>query len=148
MYRQGTSAFIFNENKEFIIVLSSGKIPFWKIPAGGLELNEDSKKGLLREVKEELGIGIEIIKKSKYTEKFIWPEEVRQNKFKKEGIYYEGQERSVFIAKIKKYQEFNLQKEEISDYKWVNKDNYKQYISIPHQLDFMEQIIEEFKEYF
>ncbi|MDD3178148.1 MAG: NUDIX hydrolase [Candidatus ainarchaeum sp.] len=148
VYRKGTSAFILNDKKEFILVLGNTKHTYWKIPAGGIERNETDIEALHREVKEELGIEINILEKSKYIEKFDWSEKVRQKKLKTKGYYFEGQERSVFITKIKKNQTFKLQEEEISDYKWVNKDNYKKYISLNHQLEFMEKVINEFLEYF
>ncbi|MEI8363989.1 MAG: NUDIX hydrolase [archaeon] len=148
MYRKGVSVFILNNKKEFILVSATGKSNYWKIPAGGVENNETEEDTIQREVKEELGIEMKSLSKSKYIDKFDWPNEIRQQKFKETRIYYEGQERSVFFAKIKQNQKFKLQKKEICDYKWVNKDNYQQYIIIPSQLKFMEKIIAKNKTFF
>ncbi len=39
-----------------------GKPPQWELPGGLLEINEESKKGLLREVLEETGLNIKVWK--------------------------------------------------------------------------------------
>jgi len=144
VYRQGTSAFILNNKKEFILVIGTIKHKFWKIPAGGVDYNESQEDALHREIKEELDIKIDIIAKSKYIVKYKWPKGFKD----KLNKGYIGQEKSIFIVKLKDNQTIKTEKEEIEDYKWVDIRNYKQYISIPDQLKIMEKVIDEFKEYF
>lgn len=155
-YRKGASAFIINDKKEFLMVLAVKKNfndpDYWKIPAGGIEKNETQEEGLYRELNEELGINkddIELISLSKYTDKFNWPKNLSAEKFKRTGIWYDGQERCIFICKLTNPDfRFKLQEEEIADIKWFNKNNYKPIILFPIQVEFMEKVIEEFKEYF
>jgi 8-oxo-dGTP pyrophosphatase MutT (NUDIX family) len=155
-YRKGVSAFIINENKEFLMVLSTKENPsepdVWKIPAGGVEENEDSKTALKRELNEELGIdpnSLEILEKSKYIDKFNWPKETSEKKYKKTNIWYDGQEREIFLAKIvSKNYNFKLQLEEICDVRWVTKDNFKYLLLFKDQEETMQKVIEEFKDFF
>ena len=56
-------------------------------------------------------------------------------KLKTKGYNYEGQERSVFITKIKKNQTFKLQEEEIFDYDKISKIEGKYiYYTLNNQL--------------
>ncbi|HOW29316.1 MAG TPA: NUDIX hydrolase [archaeon] len=155
-YRHGVSAFILNDKKEFVMVLGLKKNlndpDYWKIPAGGVEKDEDSITALKRELFEEIGItenDYEIIGRSKYTDKFTWPKETSQRKFEKKSIWYDGQEREIFICKLHDSNfKFKLQEEEVAGIKWFNKNNYEPIILFPIQVEVMQKVIEEFKEYF
>lgn len=155
-YRKGVSAFIINENKEFLMVLATKEDPsepdYWKIPAGGVENNEDLITTLKRELNEELGIDpntIEILGKSKYIDKYDWPKYMSEKKFKETKIWFDGQERHIFIVKITtKNYKFKLQPEEISDIKWFNKENFKDWLLFKDQEETMLKVIEEFKDLF
>lgn len=64
-YSPAVKAFIVNNDKLFIIKRSDKDIQkpgIWEIPGGRLENDEDSAKGLKREVKEETNLDIEVIK--------------------------------------------------------------------------------------
>jgi putative (di)nucleoside polyphosphate hydrolase len=156
VYRKGVAAFILNNKKEFLMVLGAKKnnleIDYWKIPAGGVKKNETSENGLKRELFEELGLEekeYEIISKSKYKDKFDWSKKVSQRKYEQTGVFYNGQERDIFILKLKTDNfKFKLQKEEITAAKWFTKDNFKKYINIDNQKKTMQKIINEFKDYF
>jgi putative (di)nucleoside polyphosphate hydrolase len=155
-YRIGVSAFIINENKEFLLVLATKEDPLepdlWKIPAGGVEENEDSITALKRELNEELGIdpnSLEIVGKSKYIDKYNWPKETSEKKYKKTNIWYDGQEKEIFLTKIiTKNYNFKLQLEEICDVRWVNKEDFKYLLLFKDQEEIMQKIIEEFKDFF
>lgn len=151
-YRQAVSAFILNDKKEFVLVSGISDRTYWKIPAGGIEGNETQEEALYREMNEELGLeksDFKIIAKSKFVDKFNWPKEVSEEKFKRKGIWYDGQERAIFLCKLTNSNfKFKLQEEEISGFLWVNKNNYEKYMVFPIQIEFMKNVIEEFKEYF
>ena len=155
-YRQGASAFIINDKKEFLMVLAAKKDStepdYWKIPAGGVEGNEDLETALKREMLEEIGIlenDLEVLAKSKHTDKFTWPKEISQRKQKETGVWYDGQERCIFICKLKTADyKFKLQEEEIADVKWFNKEDYEKHLLFPSQVELMKKVIEEFKDYF
>lgn len=143
-YRKSVSAFILNENKEFLLILENGVKPYWKIPSGGIEKDEDELVALHREIKEELNISVKILDKSKYTQKYDWPSYIKNIDEKKNYI---GQEKKVFIAKIKNNQKIKTN-HEILEYKWVSKDSFKEYITIKKQLKFLEKVIDEKKDFF
>jgi 8-oxo-dGTP diphosphatase len=62
--RNAVKAFIINDGKVLLIKRRSNDIHKpggWDIPGGRLELNEDPYTGLIREVKEEVQLEIEIL---------------------------------------------------------------------------------------
>lgn len=73
--RVGVSAVIINENKEILVTkrsLNDDFLPgFWDIPGGGIDSGELFEEGLKREILEECGIQIEVIRQittNKYNE--------------------------------------------------------------------------------
>ena len=63
-FRIAVSSFIVNDNKLLLIKRTSDNKHFanaWEIPGGRLEIGEDPIQGVKREVKEEVGIDIEIL---------------------------------------------------------------------------------------
>lgn len=60
------NAIILNANKEILFTersLSDDFLPgYWELPGGGIDYGEAPQKALIREVKEECGLEIEIIK--------------------------------------------------------------------------------------
>ncbi len=143
-YRKSVSAFILNNKKEFILVLDRSIKPYWKLPSGGIEKNEPEVIALKREVFEELNIEIDVITKSKYSEKYIWPKEIKD----KTNNGYVGQEKTIYLTKIKENQIIKICEREILAYAWVNLNNYRQYLTIKNQISLFENIIKEFKNYF
>ena len=62
-FRIAVKAFIIKENKLFIVKRSKKDIQspnIWELPGGRLELGEDPTLGLMREIKEETGMQIEV----------------------------------------------------------------------------------------
>jgi len=61
-----TNAIILNENKEILFTqrsLNDDFLPgYWELPGGGIDYGETPQEALIREIKEECGLGIEIIK--------------------------------------------------------------------------------------
>ncbi len=155
-YRQGVSAFILNDNKEFLMVLGIkkvfNKLDYWKIPAGGIEENETHIGALKRELFEELGLkenDYVVIGKSNYKDKFSWRKELYEKPYQKRGVWYSGKEIVIFVLKLKNSNfNFKLQVEEVAKVKWFNKENYLKSIYTFNQLDSMKKVIEEFKDYF
>ena len=62
----GVGAFILNDNNEVLMLLRSeqckNEAGKWMIPGGGVDFNETLENCIIREVKEEIGIDIEVVK--------------------------------------------------------------------------------------
>jgi 8-oxo-dGTP diphosphatase len=57
--RMGAGALIFDENGRFLLVNPTYKEP-WEVPGGVVEANESPAQACVREVREELGLDIEL----------------------------------------------------------------------------------------
>ena len=57
--RMGAGALIFDENARFLLVNPTYKEP-WEVPGGVVEANESPAQACVREVREELGLDIEL----------------------------------------------------------------------------------------
>ena len=115
-YGQSVHVWIINENKEFLIQKrASSKKRFsnmWSLTAGAVDSGESSLEGAIREAKEELGIDIdkenmEFMLCLKRSNSFLDIWLVRQNIDLKDIV---------------------MQKEEVSDVKWVTKDEFEKMI--------------------
>lgn len=60
----GVGAVIMNQQNEVLLLLrkKSPEADFWSIPGGTVEMFETIEDTIIREIKEELGVNIEIIK--------------------------------------------------------------------------------------
>lgn len=144
-FRKEVTAYIVNENKEFIVVFSALANRFCKTPAGGVEENEPSEKAILREIKEELNINIEIIAKSKI--KYKW--EHAKERIIERNLKFRGSTGEVFLAKINPpNQKIKIQEEEISGYKWIKKEDVDKYFTTDTLKETAKKIFKEFKNYF
>lgn len=141
-YRQGVQAYIFNDKNEILVVCNANDANFWKMPSGGIDIGETSEETLHREVMEELGIKVRIIKKSKHKNKFDWPKEIKI----KTGNKYRGQEQEVFITKIERNQNIKPDFYEISDYKWVYFKDVNKILKLEHQQITTKKIIQEYRD--
>jgi 8-oxo-dGTP diphosphatase len=61
----GTSAFIYKDGKILLLLRSANEKAFplfWELPGGKIEFGESTEKGLRREILEETGLDIKILK--------------------------------------------------------------------------------------
>ena len=100
-------AIILNSKNEFLMV-QFGKVHNfkWHFPGGRLDENEESIKGLIREIKEETNVEVTNIKPI-YT-KFFHPEDPKY------GVF--------FIAKIKEPYEVKIT-DEHQDFRWFKRSD-------------------------
>jgi 8-oxo-dGTP diphosphatase len=56
-------AAIFTKNRKKVLLIKRRDVPVWVLPGGGIEKNEKKEDAVVREVKEETGFAIKIIKK-------------------------------------------------------------------------------------
>jgi 8-oxo-dGTP diphosphatase len=63
MERQAVYGILFDKAKENVLLVKRRDIPVWVLPGGGLDLNESPEEGVLREVEEECGCKVSIVRK-------------------------------------------------------------------------------------
>lgn len=117
----GGKALIKNDNGEILIVkeIWSGK---WGFPGGRIQESEvgvNIKDCLIREIKEELGVAIKIEIKNYHDSMFRVLGNPRNPDIKFAfAMFFECE----YLGG-----EISLQKEELSEYAWINKENYQNY---------------------
>ncbi len=60
---QAAIGIVFNEDKSAILLILRRDVPVWVLPGGGIEANETAEEGVIREVWEETGLRIQIVRK-------------------------------------------------------------------------------------
>lgn len=147
-YRQSTSAVILDKNGRILIVQNNSyKNNEWNIPGGGIEEGETPEITIIRELNEELGSDkFEIVKISKQTYRYEWPDELINKKITENKPVFRGQERTRFLVNFLG-EEIDLtpQAEEIRIIKWVFPKELSTYLVFPNQTQEMEILLEEFK---
>ena len=146
-YRQSTSALILDKLGRILIVQkNSYKDNEWDIPGGGVEEGEKPIIAIIRELSEELGNDkLEVIKTSKQTDCYEWPDELIKQKIIENKPVNRGQERVQFLVKfIGEENELKTQDEEIRATKWIFPNELATYFVFPHQMEKMEELLKEF----
>ncbi len=143
--RKKSIAFIFNEDKEFLLVqLQTYGPDHWNMPGGGIDEGEDAQTAMKRELKEELGTDkFEVIEESKIKNQYDWPDFVIADRIVRKNEYFSGQEQTQFIVKFTGVKdEIKIQEEEIKQHKWVKYDDLEQYLIFPDQWDNFKVVVE------
>ncbi len=146
-YRQSTSAVILDKSGRILVVQkSSYKDNEWDVPGGGIEEGEKPEVAIVRELSEELGSDkFEVIKTSKQTDRYEWPDDVINKRILEKKQFFRGQERTQFLVKFTgEENEIKTQKEEIREVKWVFPDELPAYFVFPHQMEKMKVLLKEF----
>lgn len=101
-------AIIFRKNKEIEYLLLRYEAGHWDFPRGGIEKGEEEKETVVREAREETGIG-DLVFLPGFREKIFWF-------YKKEGktIYKEA----IFYLAETKTREIKISHEHV-DFKWL-----------------------------
>ena len=76
-FRESARAVVVDENN-LVAIIYSNKRKFCSLPGGGLEENEDHGTAMKREIKEEIGCDVEIIKEIGFTTEYRKPSKLRQ----------------------------------------------------------------------
>jgi len=110
----GCGALIINDKNETLLIKRTSKSQneagFWSKPGGTVEFNENVEDAVKREIKEELGVDIELVKFLGFTNHIIKPENQHWVAFS-------------YLAKIIKGEPKNLEIEKIEEIKWFNLNN-------------------------
>ena len=110
----GCGALIVNDKNETLLLKRTAKTRnragFWAKPGGGLEFGDKIEDTVRREIKEEVGVDIEIIKFLGFTENIIKEENQHWIPFN-------------YLAKIIGGEVQNLEPEKHEELKWFKLDN-------------------------
>lgn len=70
-----------------ILAMKNDKSPYYFLPGGRVDLHENTERALLREMKEELGINVKIIRPLWFVQSFFI-EDVTKEKYHELCVYY------------------------------------------------------------
>lgn len=146
LYRKKSLAIIINDKNEFLVdqLVSYGEND-WNFSGGGIEKGEKEERGLLRELREELGTNkFKIVFKSKNLVSYNWPFKVIiQRIFKKHELYL-GQSQRQFVVKfVGNKTDIKPDPSEIRKIKWIKRSEFKKYLRFPNQVKITEDVLRE-----
>lgn len=147
-YRCGVGMMILNKNDMvFVGKRVDTKIDAWQMPQGGIDINEDPKRAVLREMEEEIGSKKgSIIKESKFWYTYDLPKHLIPKLW---NGCYRGQRQKWFLIRFTGFdKDINIHTTipEFNDWKWVNIMDLINIIT-PFKRKLYKSIIEEFKIY-
>lgn len=108
-------ATVFIEYKGKILLTLNSKFGFWRVASGRIEMSESPEKTLEREIKEELGISISVVKLLGFCKDNVWAKP--EKKWISRLIIY-------FLAKTKT-NKLKMLESEVSKVKWVSFNEIK-----------------------
>jgi mutator protein MutT len=147
VFRQSTVAYIHNDSKEFLVVQKeSYQDDQWNFAGGGVDAGETALEAVKRELLEELGSSsFEVLGESKKKYTYDFPDEVVEKNYKKRGVWQRGQEITSFWVKFVGNKEELSPVDGIRRIKWVKREDLKNYLVFPNQLEIAEMGIGEFE---
>ncbi len=116
----GCGALIVNDNNETLLVKrgqkSKNQVGVWSKPGGAVDLEEKVEDAVIREIKEELGVDIELVKFLGFTNHIIKSENQHWIAFN-------------YLAKIIKGEPQILEPDKIEEIKWFSLNNLPENLS-------------------
>ncbi|MGV8150644.1 MAG: NUDIX domain-containing protein [Candidatus Woesearchaeota archaeon] len=136
--RYATTAFIFYNNK--LLVTLHKKIGKWLHVGGHVESGEDFEESLIREIKEETGLDVEILnlEHDNLFNYFFYEEENFKIKplikplFIHKTVTSKQTETILDYVCIAKSDNVKLQEKELLEYRWISKKEIETLDSFPH----------------
>jgi N-acetylglucosaminyldiphosphoundecaprenol N-acetyl-beta-D-mannosaminyltransferase len=114
-YRPCVVGWLFKDDEVLMVNANSGNgngLDHWKLPQGGVEVNESKHEAFMREMAEELGtVNFDIIGRFNNIYKYKWPREYRMG--------YKGQRQTLFICRYNGQTDDIKLSHENKAYKWV-----------------------------
>lgn len=146
-YRQSTLAIITNKDGIFLIVNKQAYEPdkWWSFPGGGVDGTETPEEAVKRELVEELESDkFEIVGKSNNQYQYEWPDRVIEKTFKEKGKYFRGTQLTQFWVKFTGDKDEVKAGDGIRSVKWVTREELKDHLLFPNQMENTEKMIQEF----
>jgi len=97
-----------------LLVRHTTRLDMWELPGGRLHIDEDPRIGLQREIREELGVSIEV-------GEVISVEEFTMKRTGEQHVAL------IFIAKLLEDDSFVVDADEVAEVVWVTKENWRNY---------------------
>jgi putative (di)nucleoside polyphosphate hydrolase len=126
-YRPNVAAVIINGNGSLLICERYNIPGAWQFPQGGVDEGESLERALIREVREEVGLGekdYEILER-RDGYRYLYPPAVRVKKIRKHGSH--GQEQTYFLCKLKpSAPTINVMQnpQEFGAYRWIHPNEF------------------------
>jgi ADP-ribose pyrophosphatase YjhB (NUDIX family) len=149
MYREGVSALILNNKDEFLLVnLCSFEEKFFAVPGGGVEPGESLEQAVNREIREELGLGKELLRLVGASNQPV-STTFKTPKMTKDGEEYVGSKRYFFgFIFTGSDDQIRLAEGEVRACRWVPFQELGQYLLFDNQLeDTVSKIVELFPKF-
>lgn len=146
-YRQSTLAVVTDQSGKFLIVNKQAYEPnkYWSFPGGGVDEGETPEEAVKRELVEELESDkFEIVGKSKNQYQYEWPDHVIEKTFKEKGKYLRGTQLTQFWVKFTGDKDEVKAGDGIRSIKWVTREELKDHLLFPNQMENTEKMIQEF----
>lgn len=141
----GGGCLIFNDKKEVLLIRRAGEVRneagWWSKPGGGVKFGETAEKAMIREMKEELGIEVEIVGCLPHTDHIIKTPHPPSRERWDDPLYPASAGLSTggekiehwvalnFIAKIKSGQPKNMEPHKCDKIGWFAMDNLPEKIT-------------------
>lgn len=125
MIKEKSCGCIIIENNKVLLVYEKRR-DFWGLPKGHVENNETETQTALREVKEEVGIDVEIDESKRYVLNY--------------NIRGEIDKTSVFFIAKPKSKDITMQEEEIEDAKWCTYEQALETLTFENWKEMLKQV--------
>lgn len=142
VYRHCASIVVLRESEggyEVLLVHKPRKNDDWQLPQGGVEEEETSVEGALRELREEAGVEADVFGESAEVYTYDFPESFRR--FRPDNV--KGQEVHFAFAVLKPDQEIFVDGKEIDGYEWVAPGDLGRLIERESYLEVVVRVVEE-----
>ena len=116
------------KNKKVLLVYEKNR-NFWGFPKGHMENGETEVETALREVKEEVGLDVEIYKERRYTLNYIIRDEIDKTTV-------------LYIAKAKN-EEIVMQENEIENIRWCSFEEALNILTFDNWKEMFKKVIED-----
>ena len=118
------------KNNKVLLVYENGR-NFWGFPKGHVEEGENEIQTALREVKEEIGIDVEINESKRYSINYIIRNEIDKT--------------SVFFIATPKQEKIEKQESEIKEVKWCDFEEVLEILTFDNWKEMFKKVIEDLK---
>lgn len=134
-YRQGVIGYIQNKEGKFFLAKRHPKVldyyfmhmEHWQPPQGGIDQGETPEQTIVREVREETGMKIEIVCACSESAQYDWSVEFMRKKGR--GYHFRGQNKRVFLLRYNgDGSDIKLDNTELDEYRWLDLAELKKMI--------------------